>query len=99
MTSLSNNSQMHNDIMAVGSKERPPMLAMEDPYILTKLVTPAVLAEGVNLEQPQMVREETYINTTPENRKLINAEAVAIHMILNGIGDNIYSTVDACSSA
>ncbi|GKE42795.1 hypothetical protein Tco_1470079 [Tanacetum coccineum] len=113
---------MHNDIMAVGSKERSPMLVpgnyaqwssrfmryidtkqkkeqimqciKEDPYILTKLVTPAVLAEGVNLEQPQMVREETYINTTPENRKLINAEAEAIHMILNGIGDNIYSTVN-----
>ncbi|GJT82221.1 hypothetical protein Tco_1056563 [Tanacetum coccineum] len=27
MTTLSNNSQMHNDIMAVGSRERPPMLA------------------------------------------------------------------------
>ncbi|GKF25649.1 hypothetical protein Tco_0081543, partial [Tanacetum coccineum] len=26
-------------------------------------------------------------------------EAEAIHMILNGIGDDIYSTVDACSTA
>ncbi|GKF92630.1 hypothetical protein Tco_0279349 [Tanacetum coccineum] len=55
------NSQMHNDIMAAGSRERSPMVA-------------------------------------PENKKLINAEAKAIHMILNGIGDAIYSTVDACAT-
>ncbi|GKA57347.1 hypothetical protein Tco_0756535 [Tanacetum coccineum] len=30
--------------------------------------------------------------------KLIDAEAEAIHMILNGIGDDIYSTVDTCST-
>ncbi|GKC97601.1 hypothetical protein Tco_1167876, partial [Tanacetum coccineum] len=63
------------------------------------LVTLAVPAEGDNQGQPQVVREETYINTTPENRKLIDVEAEAIYMILNGIGDKIYSTVDACSSA
>ncbi|GKB80634.1 hypothetical protein Tco_0947529, partial [Tanacetum coccineum] len=28
MTTSTNNSQMHNDIMAAGSKERPPMLAL-----------------------------------------------------------------------
>ncbi|GJW96705.1 hypothetical protein Tco_0178513 [Tanacetum coccineum] len=77
---------MHNDIMAVGSKERPPMLAM-------------VLANHDNQGQPQQVTEEIYTNTTPKNRNLIDAKAKTIHMILNGIGDNIYSTVDACSSA
>ncbi|GJZ35144.1 hypothetical protein Tco_0580961 [Tanacetum coccineum] len=83
---------MHNDIIATGSKERLPMLAPE-------LVTPAVLAEGDNQGQPQVVRQETYINTTLENRKLIDAKAEAIHMILNEIRDNICSIVDACSSA
>ncbi|GKB27270.1 hypothetical protein Tco_0866671 [Tanacetum coccineum] len=87
MTTPSNNSQMHNDIMTASSKERPPMLASVVP------------AEGNNPGQPQVVREETYINTTLENRKLIDAEAEAIHMIVNGIGDNIYSIVDACYSA
>ncbi|GJW37376.1 hypothetical protein Tco_0060296 [Tanacetum coccineum] len=85
-------SQMHNNILASGSKERPPMLAPD-------LVTLAVPTEGDNQGQPQVVRQETYINTTPENRKLIDDDAEAIYMILNGIGDNIYSTVDACSSA
>nr|GEX49551.1 hypothetical protein [Tanacetum cinerariifolium] len=46
-----------------------------------------------------MVQEETYANTCLENKKLIDAEAKAIHMILNGIGDDIYSTVYACSTA
>ncbi|GKC56937.1 hypothetical protein Tco_1084535 [Tanacetum coccineum] len=49
----SSNSQIHNDIMAVGSKERPLMLAL----------------------------------------------AEAIHMILNGIGNDIYSIMDACPNA
>ncbi|GJW56334.1 hypothetical protein Tco_0103065 [Tanacetum coccineum] len=68
MSTPSNNSQMHNDIMASSSKEQ--------------LVTLAVPAEGDNQGQPQVVREETYINTTLENRKLIDVEAEAIHMIL-----------------
>ncbi|GJS01187.1 hypothetical protein Tco_0317695 [Tanacetum coccineum] len=127
MTTPSNNSQMHNDIMEAGSKERLPMLAPgnyaqwssrfmryidtkpnndqlrqcieKGPYILIELVTSEVPAEGDNPVQPQGVREETYLNTTPKNKKLIDAEAEAIHMILNEIGDNIYSTVDACPTA
>ncbi|GJU51492.1 integrase, catalytic region, zinc finger, CCHC-type containing protein [Tanacetum coccineum] len=86
MSTSTNNSQMHNDIMAAGSKERPSMLAL-------------VLAEGDNPGQPRVVREETYVNTTPENNKFIDAEAEAIHMILNGIGNDIYSTVNACPAA
>ncbi|GJS75063.1 hypothetical protein Tco_0724944 [Tanacetum coccineum] len=74
MSTLTNNSQMHNDIMAAGSKQRPPMLAP---------------VEGDNPSQARVVREETYTNTTSENRKLINAETRAIHMILNGIGESI----------
>ncbi|GJZ30261.1 hypothetical protein Tco_0575308 [Tanacetum coccineum] len=55
--------------------------------------------EGDNPGQPRVVREETYINTTPENRKLIDAKAEAIYVILNVIGNDIYSTVDACPNA
>nr|GEX77675.1 hypothetical protein [Tanacetum cinerariifolium] len=74
---------MHNDIMAAGSRERPLMVALV----------------GDEPGQPRRVREETYANTTPENRKLIYVEVKAIHMILNGIGGEIYSTVYACSTA
>nr|GEY80136.1 hypothetical protein [Tanacetum cinerariifolium] len=66
--------------MAVGSKERPPMLA---------------LAYGVNPGQASRVEEETYDNTTKEARALLDAESKLVHMVLNGIGNDIYSIVDA----
>nr|GEU89395.1 hypothetical protein [Tanacetum cinerariifolium] len=59
------------------------------PYILTQLVTPEVPAEGDEPEQPRMVREEIYINTTIEKIKLIDAKTEEIHMILNEIGESI----------
>nr|GEU46281.1 Gag-Pol polyprotein [Tanacetum cinerariifolium] len=48
---------------------------------------------------PGFTENETYANIDPENRKLIDAEAEAVHMILNGYGNDIYSTVDACPNA
>ncbi|GJS88762.1 hypothetical protein Tco_0771398 [Tanacetum coccineum] len=87
----SSNSQMHNDIMANGSKERPPMLApiqLED--------TPL---DDENPKRPVEIVKETYRNTNPENQKLIYDEAEAVHIILNRIGNDIYSTVDACPNA
>ncbi|GJS34064.1 hypothetical protein Tco_0532446 [Tanacetum coccineum] len=83
MSTPSNNSQMHNDIYIAGSRERTPMLA------------PGHYAQWSS-------RFMRYIDTKSnknELRKLTDAEAEAIHMILNGIGDNIYSTVDVCSTA
>ncbi|GKE29623.1 hypothetical protein Tco_1445007 [Tanacetum coccineum] len=43
--------------------------------------------------------KETYANTNPENQKLIDVEAEAVHMILNRIGNDIYSIVDVCPNA
>ncbi|GJY98433.1 hypothetical protein Tco_0515343 [Tanacetum coccineum] len=42
---------------------------------------------------------ETYKNTTPEKHAYFDVKAEAIHIILNGIGDDIYFTVDACTTA
>ncbi|GKE59459.1 hypothetical protein Tco_1498644 [Tanacetum coccineum] len=61
----------------------------KSPYILTQLVTLEVPVEGHELGQPHVVREETYVNTTPENKKLIDAQAESIHMILSRIGESI----------
>nr|GEX12438.1 retrovirus-related Pol polyprotein from transposon TNT 1-94 [Tanacetum cinerariifolium] len=36
---------------------------------------------------------------SPENRANFEAEKEAIHLILTGIGDEIYSTIDACQTA
>ncbi|GKC07690.1 hypothetical protein Tco_1188444 [Tanacetum coccineum] len=42
---------------------------------------------------------ELPVMLAPEKRRLNDAEAEVIHMILNGIGDDIYSTVEACLTA
>ncbi|GJT90814.1 hypothetical protein Tco_1079659 [Tanacetum coccineum] len=122
-----NNSQMHNDIMAAGSKDRPPMLAtgryaqwqsrfmryvdtkpnmkelkkciFNDPYVMTKVLVSAKPATKADPPIPEHTIPETYENTLHEHRAYIDAEAEVIHMILSGIGDEIYSTVDACKTA
>ncbi|GJT17191.1 hypothetical protein Tco_0875897 [Tanacetum coccineum] len=86
ITITTSNNQMHNDIMAAGLRERPPMLA-------------TIPATSKQQRQLCIVEQETYNNTTQVKRRLINAEAEVIHMILNGIGDDIYSIVDVCSTA
>ncbi|GJX53523.1 hypothetical protein Tco_0281892 [Tanacetum coccineum] len=118
---------MHNDIMAAGSKERPPMLApgsyaqyksrfmryvdtkpnrelpkkiiYKGPYIMTKITHPEIPEDGDRPREPGYTEKKTYANTGLENKKLIDAEAEAVHMILNGIGNDICSTVDACPNA
>ncbi|GKB23724.1 hypothetical protein Tco_0863125 [Tanacetum coccineum] len=123
----SSNSQMHNDIMAVGSKERPRMLASgsfsqwksrfmryvdtklnrellgkciyEGPYKMTLVQLEDTPSDDENLRRPGEIVIETYTNTTQEKRKLIDAEAEAVHMILNEIVNDIYSTLDACLNA
>nr|GEV36529.1 hypothetical protein [Tanacetum cinerariifolium] len=42
---------------------------------------------------------KTPANMSPKNKAHFLAEKEAIHLILNGIGDDIYSTVDACQMA
>nr|GEZ51928.1 hypothetical protein [Tanacetum cinerariifolium] len=42
---------------------------------------------------------ETYKNVTHEIRDQLNAEAEAVQIILTGIDNDIYSTIDACPNA
>nr|GFC96903.1 hypothetical protein [Tanacetum cinerariifolium] len=42
---------------------------------------------------------ETYKNVEPEIKDQLNAEAEAVQIILTGIDNDIYSTVDACLNA
>nr|GFB72616.1 hypothetical protein [Tanacetum cinerariifolium] len=48
---------------------------------------------------PEHTTVETPMNMSPENKAHFEAEKEAIHLILTGIGDEIYSTVDACQTA
>ncbi|GKC62552.1 hypothetical protein Tco_1095150 [Tanacetum coccineum] len=115
---------MHNNIMAVGSRDRPPMLATgqyaqwpswflryidtrpngdalrkcihKGPYTPMIVTTPAIPATEDSLAVPEQTTVETVMNMTPENRAHFESKKEAIHLILTGIGDEIYSTVDAC---
>ncbi|GJX00731.1 gag-pol polyprotein [Tanacetum coccineum] len=74
---------MDNNIMATGSRDRLPMLAT-GRYAQC---------------QSRFLR---YIDTRPNGdalRKCILEEKEAIHLLLTRIGDEIYSTVDACKTA
>ncbi|GJU03224.1 hypothetical protein Tco_1113562 [Tanacetum coccineum] len=91
---------MHNNIMAAGSRDRPPMLATRRyaqwqsrflRYIDTR-------PNGDALRKC-ILEVETIMNMSPENKAHFESEKEAIHLLLTGIGDEIYSTVDACKTA
>nr|GEW51720.1 hypothetical protein [Tanacetum cinerariifolium] len=118
---------MHNNIMAVGSRDRPPMLAprrypqwrsrflryvdtrpnseglrkciLSGPYKPTTILVHAIEAIDDSPAVPEHTTVETPTNMSPENKAHFLAEKEAIHLILTGIGDDIYLTVDACQTA
>ncbi|GKA41584.1 retrovirus-related pol polyprotein from transposon TNT 1-94 [Tanacetum coccineum] len=100
---------MHNNIMAARSKDRPPMLGpgryaqwkciLEGPYKATRVVIEAVEATENSLAVPQHEEVEIVHNTSAENKPYFQAEKEAIFLILTGIGNEIYSTIDACKTA
>ncbi|GKA53337.1 hypothetical protein Tco_0746652 [Tanacetum coccineum] len=61
------------------------------PYVMTRLLVPAKPTTKIDPPIPEHTVRETYDNTLPKNLAYIDAEAEAIHMILSGIGDEIYS--------
>ncbi|GJX43532.1 hypothetical protein Tco_0260208 [Tanacetum coccineum] len=72
---------LHNAIMEAGGKDRPPMLAP--------------VAEGSS-ETTTEGYMENYKNVSQDIRDQLNAEAEVVQIILTGIDNDIYSTVDAC---
>nr|GEV41161.1 hypothetical protein [Tanacetum cinerariifolium] len=120
-------SQMHNNIMAAGSRDHPPMLApgrypqwrsrflryvdtrpnsealrkciLSGPYKPTTVLVHDVEATDDSPAVPKHTIVETPTNMSPENKAHFLAEKEAIHLILTGIGNDIYSTVDACQTA
>nr|GEU50538.1 hypothetical protein [Tanacetum cinerariifolium] len=58
-----------------------------------------VAATDDSLAVPKHTTVETPMNMSPENKAHFESEKEAIHLILTGIGDEIYSTVDAYQTA
>ncbi|GKB94822.1 hypothetical protein Tco_0980959 [Tanacetum coccineum] len=118
---------MHNNIMAVGSRDHPPTLAtgryaqwksrflryidtrlngdalrkfiLEGPYKLTIVTIPTVPATDDTPAVPERTAVETLLTMSPENKAHYESEKEEIHLLLTEIGDEIYSTIDACKTA
>ncbi|GJU88344.1 hypothetical protein Tco_1300767 [Tanacetum coccineum] len=84
---------MHNNIMAAGSRDRPPMLATG------RYAYPFVPATDDYLAVPEHTAVETLFNMSPENKARYQSEKEATHLLLTGIRDEIYSIVNACKTA
>nr|GEV09312.1 hypothetical protein [Tanacetum cinerariifolium] len=80
---------LHNAIMEAGSKDRPPMLALDKEV---------PISEGSPVTRIESYME-TYKTVSQDIRDQLNAEAEAVQIILTGIDNDIYSTVDACLNA
>ncbi|GJW42352.1 hypothetical protein Tco_0071151 [Tanacetum coccineum] len=97
---------MHNNIMAAGSKSVHRSWTRKDIHsgirvFLRYLEQLKRMREAAENILPVAAHEEveTIHNMTAENRLHFQAEKEAIFLILTGIGDEIYSTVDACNTA
>ncbi|GJZ55593.1 hypothetical protein Tco_0610786 [Tanacetum coccineum] len=80
------------------NKQELKQCIFDGPYVMTEVTfpaKPATTTEGV----PEHNVPKTYENTSPKKHAYIDAEAEVVHMILSGIGYDIYSTVDACTTA
>nr|GEW39057.1 hypothetical protein [Tanacetum cinerariifolium] len=75
--------------MEAGGKDRPPMLAADKTVPVT---------EGSS-ETTTKRYMENYKNVSQDIRDQLNAEAKSVQIILTGIDNDIYSTVDACPNA
>ncbi|GKA59359.1 hypothetical protein Tco_0758672 [Tanacetum coccineum] len=127
ITTSTIDSQKHNNIMAAGSRDRPPMLAtgryaqwqsrflryidtrpngdalrkciLEGPYTPSTVTIPVVPVTNDSPEVPKQTAVETILNMSPENKEHYQSKKEANHLQLTGIGDEIYSTIDACKTA
>nr|GFA45845.1 hypothetical protein [Tanacetum cinerariifolium] len=72
---------------------------LSGPYKPTTVLVQAVEATDDSPVVPEHTTVETPMNMSSENKAHFLAEKEAIHLILTGIIDDIYSTVDACQIA
>ncbi|GJU22111.1 hypothetical protein Tco_1155453 [Tanacetum coccineum] len=118
---------MHNNIMAAGLRDHPPMLAtgryaqcqsrflryintrpngdalrkciLQGLYQPTTVTILAIPTTENSPAVPERIAVETILTMSPENKAHYESKKEAIHLLLTGIGDEIYSTIDACKTA
>ncbi|GJV49946.1 hypothetical protein Tco_1440158, partial [Tanacetum coccineum] len=84
---------MHNNIMAVGLRDHPPMLAMGRYAQWQSLIILAVLAIDDSSEVPERTTVETILNMSPETKALYESEKEAIHLLLTKIELSRFVTI------
>nr|GEY45904.1 RNA-directed DNA polymerase, eukaryota [Tanacetum cinerariifolium] len=72
---------------------------LSGPYKPTTVLVQAIEATDDSLAVPEHTTVKTPMNMSPENKAHFLAEKEAIHLILTGIRDEIYLTIDACQTA
>ncbi|GKE21575.1 hypothetical protein Tco_1433087, partial [Tanacetum coccineum] len=72
---------------------------LEGPYEPTTVIILVVPATDDTLAVLERTAIETILTMSPKNKAHYESEKEAIHLLLTGIGDEIYSTVDACKTA
>ncbi|GKB96165.1 hypothetical protein Tco_0982302, partial [Tanacetum coccineum] len=72
---------------------------LEGPYTPSTVVILVVPAIDNSPAVPEQTTIETILNMSSENKAHFESEKEAIHLILTGIEDEIYSTLDACQTA
>nr|GEV89629.1 hypothetical protein [Tanacetum cinerariifolium] len=72
---------------------------LSGPYKPTTVLVQAVAATDDSLEILEHTIVETPMNMSPKNKAHFQAEKEANHLILNGIENEIYSTIDVCQTA
>nr|GEU55740.1 copia protein [Tanacetum cinerariifolium] len=72
---------------------------LSGPYKPTTVLVQAVAATDDSLAILEHTTVETPMNMSPKNKAHFESEKEAVHLILIGIRDEIYSTVDACQIA
>ncbi|GJY27000.1 hypothetical protein Tco_0401726 [Tanacetum coccineum] len=71
---------------------------LKGPYKLSTVTIPCQPATDESPAVEEQIVLETFSNITPKNKAHYDAEKEAIHLILTRIGDDIYSTIDACKT-
>ncbi|GKA28850.1 hypothetical protein Tco_0715095 [Tanacetum coccineum] len=65
----------------------------------TTITIPVVHATENSLEVPERTTVETILTMSPKNKDHYESEKEAIHLILTGIANEIYSIINACKTA
>ncbi|GKE45401.1 hypothetical protein Tco_1472685 [Tanacetum coccineum] len=89
------------DIYAAGSENRPPMLNKENyvPWSSRLLRYAKSKPNGNDVLVAETFHEQTDKELTEQEVKQMEADDQAIHIILMGLPEDIYTVVDSCETA